>query len=320
MASKPLSLCALHDLTRDIEETRNLCGEWNLFQDFSGPCGKCTSTPPGTVSLVRRARLSDGALWQCSKCKRSISLRKESWFSGSHLSLSDILKLTWMWVHKVPAATICVELGAAEHTAADWASFCREVCGLFLSKCSKKIGGPGKTVEIDESKFGKRKYNRGRHVDGQWVLGGIERESKRSFFAPVEKRDAETLIPIIEAYVEPGTTIITDCWKAYSTLGERGYIHQVVNHSKEFVSEEGFHTNTIESTWHALKRSLPRYGARTGMYNAYFEEYIVRKLHLRDSDDPFLAFLEIISSIYPGTGIPCEHNYSRKTSGVDEGT
>ena len=104
MSTKPLSLCALHDLTRDIQDTINLCGEWNLLQDFSGPCGKCTCTPPGTVSLVHQANKSDLAHWQCSKCKRSISVRKESWFAGSHYSMSDILKLTWMWVYRIPAA------------------------------------------------------------------------------------------------------------------------------------------------------------------------------------------------------------------------
>ena len=29
------------------------------------------------------------------------------------------------------------------------------------------------TVEIDESKFGKTKFNRGRYIEGQWVFGGI---------------------------------------------------------------------------------------------------------------------------------------------------
>ena len=35
------------------------------------------------------------------------------------------------------------------------------------------IGEDGIIVEIDESKFGKRKYNRGHRVDGCWVLGGV---------------------------------------------------------------------------------------------------------------------------------------------------
>ena len=36
------------------------------------------------------------------------------------------------------------------------------------------IGGPGIEVEINESKFGKRKYNRGRQVIGHKVFGEIE--------------------------------------------------------------------------------------------------------------------------------------------------
>lgn len=36
-----------------------------------------------------------------------------------------------------------------------------------LVEMSQPIGGPGKIVEIDESKFGKRKYHRGKRVDGQ---------------------------------------------------------------------------------------------------------------------------------------------------------
>ena len=33
------------------------------------------------------------------------------------------------------------------------------------------LGGEGKVVEIDESKFGKCKYDRGRRADGCWVFG-----------------------------------------------------------------------------------------------------------------------------------------------------
>ena len=37
----------------------------------------------------------------------------------------------------------------------------------FLPNQNKKIGGKEKIVEIDKSKFGKRKYNKGKKVEGQ---------------------------------------------------------------------------------------------------------------------------------------------------------
>lgn len=40
----------------------------------------------------------------------------------------------------------------------------------------ERIGEPQAVVQIDEAKFGRRKYNRGRVIEGQWVLGGDWRE------------------------------------------------------------------------------------------------------------------------------------------------
>ena len=54
---------------------------------------------------------------------------------------------------------------------------------------SQSIGGEGKVVQIDESKFGKRKYHCGHHVEGQWVFGRIENDSRECFLIAVEKRD-----------------------------------------------------------------------------------------------------------------------------------
>jgi hypothetical protein len=101
-----------------------------------------------------------------------------------------------------------------------------------------QIGGLGKVVQIDESKFGKRKYNRGRHTDGHWVslgrrmhsrvkknnprqiLGMIEDGSDdlRLIHCPNNKRGEVDLLPIILKHVAPGTEIHTDCWKAYDRL------------------------------------------------------------------------------------------------------
>ena len=62
----------------------------------------------------------------------------------------------------------------------------------------------GLVIEIDETKIGKRKYNRGRMVEGSWIPGFIqsvdtEGDGFRLEICPDNKRDAETLIPLIKS-------------------------------------------------------------------------------------------------------------------------
>ena len=125
--------------------------------------------------------------------------------------------------------------------------FCREVCEAVLIQNSCKIGGTSIEVQIDEAKFGKRKYNRGRLVTGQWVFGGSETQNRtKMFMVPVPDRTSETFINLIEKYIEKGSVIVSDCWKSYENLGEVGYKHLTVNHSLNFKDPEtGAHTNII---------------------------------------------------------------------------
>ena len=73
---------------------------------------------------------------------------------------------------------------------------------MTMLQKSDKIGGPGKTVQIDESKVGNRKYHRGHRVEGQWVFGGIEEDTRKCFLVPVEDRSEATLLPIIREWIE----------------------------------------------------------------------------------------------------------------------
>ena len=79
----------------------------------------------------------------------------------------------------------------------DWYNFIRDVCFQYFIDNPAVIGGPNVEVEIDESKFGKRRFHRGRAIDDHWVFGGVERETGLSFLVEVERRDAATLMPII---------------------------------------------------------------------------------------------------------------------------
>lgn len=196
------------------------------------------------------------------------------------------------------------ETDISNHTVVDFYNFCREVCAVLIEDESEQIGGVGKVVEVDESKFGRRKYHKGRRVDGVWVFGGIERDSNppKCFFVTVQDRTAETLIGLIKRWIKPGTKILSDCWKSYATLESEGYIHETVNHSVTFVSDTGVHTNTIESRWNSLKKSLPKYGTTKTLYDSYFAEYCIRRKYLDCSEDRFLQFLSLIAKVYKKKG------------------
>lgn len=96
-------------------------------------------------------------------------------------------------------------------------------------------------MEIDEAKVGVRKYNRGRVVPGHWVIGMIERGDQAKYrlkVIPDNRRDAATLLPIIQEYVAPRTTIMTDDWRAYHQLANIGeaYEHHIVVHAHNFIA------------------------------------------------------------------------------------
>lgn len=55
-------------------------------------------------------------------------------------------------------------------------------------------------------------------------------------------------MPIINMYILPGTTIHSDEWAAYATLGQEGYQHGTVNHTLHFIeSNTVMHTNRVEA-------------------------------------------------------------------------
>ena len=89
-------------------------------------------------------------------------------------------------------------LNVSENTVGRWSLAFREIVFDYFLSNLEPIGGVGSIVEIDESKIGRRKYHRGHHVEGQWVFGGIDRQTGKVFLVPVEKRDQETLIFLIK--------------------------------------------------------------------------------------------------------------------------
>ena len=181
----------------------------------------------------------------------------------------------------------------SKKTGVDWYNFLRDVCAQYYVDHPNVIGGPGIKVEIDESKFGRRKYHRGRYVEGHWVFGGTERITGKAFLVEVEKRDAATLIPSIRQHIRTGSIIYSDEWHAYSSLGTSGYTHHTVNHSQNFVDPDtGAHTQSVESMWSQAKRMMRE---EKVMHSRLFDTYLPEFMWRKEFDGPFKN--DIISHI-----------------------
>lgn len=166
----------------------------------------------------------DGCRWKCygRRCgKSTMSIRKNSFFFNSRLSLQNLVFIMYEWARETPITEVCFQYGNEEHTVCDWYRFFRDVCieKLCLFNAGKQIGGPGAVCEIDETCVVRRKHQVGRIVPTTWLVGGIIRsEQFEMFLEIVPDRSARTLEELIVRNVHERTKIITDKWGGYIHL------------------------------------------------------------------------------------------------------
>jgi transposase-like protein len=226
-------------------------------------------------------------IYRCTtkNCRKKVSLLHNSFFAGSKLRCCEMLYIGYLWLCGASQSVIRLTTGFSNPTITHFMKYYRELVSRALYDDDALVGGDGIIVEVDESKFGKRKYNRGHHVDGAWVVGGVERTSERNVFVEiVEDRSSETLLGVLSRHVRPGSVVYSDMWRGYSrvssdtTDGGLGFEHMTVNHSEGFINEQtGVHTNFIEGTWNGIKMKVPaRNRVRDGM-NEHLLEFIWRR-------------------------------------------
>ena len=221
--------------------------------------------------------LANQLRWKCSQKhnKRQFSAKVGTIFEDSALGFEKWLPAMWLLANcknGISSYELADALKVTQRTA--W--FMLQRIRLAMQESGGKLGGPGMTVEVDETciggkarnmNIGRRKKTKTEHKMGPYarsgkaiVLGMLERGG-RVVTKVVPNVRRKTLGKHIAEHVEKGTEIHTDRLASYDSLdsrrydnlGEPDYTHEVVDHAVEYVNGN-VHVNGMENFW--LKRTI----------------------------------------------------------------
>lgn len=84
------------------------------------------------------------------------------------------------------------------------------------------------------------------------MQGGLLGDIRTQVIPNVE---AETILPIVEKWVEKGSIMVTDEWRSYQALRDN-YFHITVNHQEGQYVSGAFTSNGVENFWSIFKRGI----------------------------------------------------------------
>jgi len=253
-------------------------------------CGLCDADKPYYLKTQKR--------WKCRSCRKQFSVKVNSIFEDSPISLKKWLPALWLIVNcknGVSSYEIARDLGITQKTA--W--FMLQRLRLAMKAGLSKVGGTGGPVEMDETFIGGKPLNMHRdrrlklkvgmngYAEKTAVVGMLDRESRQVRAKVVPNVKRETLQAAILDGIEHKATVYTDGWRGYDNMDAARYIHETVNHATEYV-RGNVHTQGIENFWSLLKRGLKgTYVAVEPFHlDRYLDEQCFRFNHRATPDNP----------------------------------
>lgn len=282
MSDKNLNLSTLAELFADEDKAREFLEE-KLWP--GGPvCPHCKSdngayilTPkPGSKTPVRKG------VYKCKACRKQYTVRVGTIFEDSHIPLRKWLMAIHLLTSSkkgISSLQIQREVGVTYKSA--WFMTHRIREAMTETSASPSLGGPGTSVEVDETYVGgkprkgtpKDEVKRGRGTRKTPVVVLVERDGN-AVSHPVRTVRAYELRKVICDNVEASSKIVTDEFTSYAGIGKKfAGGHSTVCHSAgEYKNEDGEHTNTAESFFALIKRG--HIGAFHQMSEKHLHRYV----------------------------------------------
>jgi transposase-like protein len=206
----------------------------------------------------------------------------------------------WFYAMYLMTSTRCAvsakhlerELGVTYKTAWRMANLIRNK--LMVEDGDEPLSGD---VEVDETSV-RGRYRGPKRTQAEaakWrerqpsVLGMVERGGsvRASAIGP------DPVMPNIREHVVPASMVYTDDWRAYDTLGRRGYTHRRIAHSEKVYVEGDVHTQTIEGFFSLVKNGIrgTYHAVSTKWLQGYLNEFAWRYNHRDDAEPQFRTLL-----------------------------
>lgn len=224
----------------------------------------------------------------CNSCHYQFSVRVGTVMQDSKLPLWTWFLATYMMVESrkgISSNQLKRMLGVSYKTAWYLTHRIRSAMGEVLTEPLTGI------VEVDETYVGGKRRDgrkpRGPQADKAIVIGAMARGGEIRLRV-IGRTDRKTLHGFIRTEVaDEATHIYTDQHSAYPGIADANTIHESVNHSKNEWVRGQVHTNTAESAWSLLKRSIVGSYHHLSAYHlpAYLSEMEWR---FNNRDNPYL--------------------------------
>ena len=280
------------------------------LEQMRWPDGKVRCSVCGNDHISRITRKSATknvrkSLYQCLEptCKQQFSATSGTIFNDSHLPLHKWFMALAIVVDAkkgISANQLKEHLGIGSYRTA-WYMAHRIRKAMEEGFPTKMTG----VVEMDETYIGGKAKRRGiqkPRPKKDMVIGMRERGGRVRFFH-VPRLKKNTMKSILDRHIRTDVKqIVTDQAVVYDFALDKTFSrkHHTVNHSREWVSIEGAHTNTIESAFSLLKRGLIGSFHRVSIehLHRYLSEFEFR-FNERKNEDRFSATLRRMMGIPP---------------------
>ncbi|KHN81368.1 hypothetical protein Tcan_05974 [Toxocara canis] len=262
----------------------------------------------GLAMKIKKTKTSK-RLWVCKRraCAKSRGFYTDTFFCGSRLPIKTLFKMSYYWcVGTLTLERVEQELGRegghqpSIYAIVQWNGLFRDVCAGYFLQNPIRLGGEGKKILIEEILIVKEQTRKARRGNERWGFAGTEPNSKACFLEAVEgDLNAESLLPLIERYVLPGTEIVSNLWRKYEIDGQlpEAYIHLASKMSLLYAKPEvGEGRSHIEESWYKFRCDHNKKCDSCAVLSTHLKEFMWRRLF--GGEDCMYNFWSQIASTY----------------------